>query len=178
MTENTPSNKAQFFATYWLQFNEDNHGSKNIWNGLSDISGCRLLLAPLSSITDEDAVEVTKLILQQSDKYLFSVERIRKKTISVKYPFMVVKALPNDRKNNEMNRLVKFSLNEFRFSFVKAITVHNTTSKWIETWESNIFPESISCVIDYLRSRGYLIQWRDLTPDQLVSYGWVKVKTI
>lgn len=29
---------------------------------------------------------------------------------------------------------------------------------------------------DILRSRGYLIQWRDLTPDQLISYGWVKVK--
>lgn len=29
---------------------------------------------------------------------------------------------------------------------------------------------------DYLRSKGYAVPWRDLSVEDLVSYGWVKLK--
>lgn len=30
---------------------------------------------------------------------------------------------------------------------------------------------------DFLRSKGYAVPWRDLSVEDLVSYGWVKLKT-
>lgn len=31
-------------------------------------------------------------------------------------------------------------------------------------------------VADYLRSRGYLLSWMGLTPDEIIEYGWAKYK--
>lgn len=32
-------------------------------------------------------------------------------------------------------------------------------------------------VLDYLRSKGFAVPWRDLSVEDLVSYGWVKLKS-
>lgn len=34
--------------------------------------------------------------------------------------------------------------------------------------------ERYTQITDYLRSKGYLIGWRDLTPDEIIAYGWAK----
>lgn len=33
-----------------------------------------------------------------------------------------------------------------------------------------------SAIVDFLRSRGYALPWMGLSVDQLIEYGWVKLK--
>jgi len=65
--EKTIENKAKFFAQYWGQVMIDHNGSVNIWNGLFDLRGCCLELTPLSSIADEDAIEVAKIVYADTE---------------------------------------------------------------------------------------------------------------
>lgn len=34
-----------------------------------------------------------------------------------------------------------------------------------------------SSCIDFLRSKGYILPWLDLSVDDLIKYGWIKLKT-
>lgn len=105
--ENTPENKAKFFALYWGQKivavridDGDDRGYYEVGNnwycGLED---SYLELTPLSQITDEDVVSV--------------------------------------------------------YNLTGVDEVH----------------------VDYLRSKGYALPWMGLSVEDLVSYGWVKVKS-
>lgn len=140
-TENTPENKAAFFAQYWAQQICEYRFVMNAFDFVktdtliksgTPIDNWSLYLTPLSSITDEDAVEVDKIC-----RFSYS-----------KFPEFIGKEIRN-------------------WLIFNGTGLGNTSHKW-----------DFLKAADYLRSRGYLIQWRDLTPDQLISYGWVKVKMI
>ena len=75
MMENTKRNKAKFFALYWGQKVREVKGVDTIdkWVGFIEatlsIEKQYLLLKPLSSITEEDAIEVAKAIYAGGDDY-------------------------------------------------------------------------------------------------------------
>jgi len=64
--ENTFENKERFFANYWKQqvltFNDEYESTDTYLLDGSIDDYTKLLLKPLSSITDEDAIEVAKLL--------------------------------------------------------------------------------------------------------------------
>jgi hypothetical protein len=47
-------------------------------------------------------------------------------------------------------------------------------AKWSKKSEPMHWLESKTSVADYLRSKSYLVGYMDLTPDQIISFGWAK----
>ena len=122
-TQNTLENKAKFFSQYFSQhvlyFSSD--FLRKIDNlTLDSIENDDFLeLKPLSQISDEDAIEISK-----------------------EYP-----AFGSDIRNSVKELFQEFDVLELS----------------IKTG-------------DYLRSKGYALPWMDLSVEDLVEYGWVKLK--
>ena len=122
-TENTLENKAKFFAQYWgqhvLYFSSD--FLRKIDNLTLDSveNDDYLELKPLSQISDEDAIKISK-------------------------------EFPNFK--SDIRNSVKELFQEF-----------DVLELSMETG-------------DYLRSKGYALPWMDLSVEDLVEYGWVKLK--
>lgn len=50
---------------------------------------------------------------------------------------------------------------------------------WVNSYKEKFLvkqAEEITKASDYLRSKGYAVPWMGLSVDDLVSYGWVKLK--
>ena len=122
-TQNTLENKARFFAQYFgqhvLYFSSD--FLRKIDNlTLDSIENDDYLeLKPISQISDEDAIEVSK-----------------------EYP-----AFGSD--------------------------IRNSVKELFKEW--NVLELSIETG-DFLRSKGYALSYMDLSVEDLVEYGWVKLK--
>lgn len=144
--ENNINNKAKFFALYFGQkFVHTGEGRpiKALGNEIvmnyenSDkfqlccYSNQRAVeLKPLSEITDEDAVELAKIMgMQEETEYVF-----------------IGKILANN--------------------------VFDNSDEMSETTIYNMHCQAT----DYLRLRGYAVQWYDLTVEEQVSRGWVQLK--
>ena len=134
-TENTLENKARFFAQYYgqhvLYFSSD--FLRKIDNLTLDSveNDDYLELKPLSQISDEDAIEVSKI---------FGLGHL----------------------SGAIKELI---LSIFRTSINDSGTTSSTNG--IKNWLH---------VFDYLRSKGYALPWMDLSVEDLVEYGWVKLK--
>jgi hypothetical protein len=129
--------KAQFFALYWNQpvwkdnrFIQETH---TVGNPLYDLGTLReydyLFLTPLSSITDEDAIEVARIeyqnVLDINNYSDYACVKIGKDVIGV------------------------------------LLLDHES------------IPLRLS---DFLRSRGYLLPWKQYTVDEILAKGWAKTK--
>ena len=134
-TQNTLENKARFFAQYFgqhvLYFSSD--FLRKIDNLTLDSveNDDYLELKPLSQISDEDAIEVSKI---------FGLGHL----------------------SGAIKELI---LSIFRTSINDSGTTSSTNG--IKNWLH---------VFDYLRSKGYALPWMDLSVEDLVEYGWVKLK--
>ena len=123
-TENTLENKAKFFAQYWGQHliimgsflrRIDHVTLCNIEN--DDI----LQLKPLSKISDEDALILSKM----------------------------------------------------RYSFEEYINLEN--GKCMVSCHENQ-KDLMQIQVDFLRSKGYALPYMDLSVEDLIDYGWVKLE--
>lgn len=134
-TQNTLENKAKFFAQYWgqhvLYFSSD--FLRKIDNlTLDSIENDDYLeLKPLSQISDEDAIEVSKI---------FGLGHL----------------------SGAIKELI---LSIFRTSINDSGTTSSTNG--IKNWLH---------VFDYLRSKGYALHYIDLSVEDLIEYGWIKLK--
>ena len=133
--ENTLENKAKFFAQYWgqyvLYFTSD--FLRKIDNlTLDSIENDDYLeLKHISQISDEDAIEVSKI---------FGLGHL----------------------SGAIKELI---LSIFRTSINDSGTTSSTNG--IKNWLH---------VFDYLRSKGYALPYMDLSVEDLVEYGWIKLK--
>ena len=133
--ENNLENKAKFFALYW--------GVKCLRNELLndqipphkvDCGNCKglpqqyLQLKPLFKITDEDAVEILKMLNIVSENHCYWKNAI------------------------------------------KEIGICHTLDVLLS--DTNLCFQ----VLDYLRSRGYLVGWMGLTPDEIIERKWAQYK--
>ena len=118
-TQNTLENKAKFFAQYWGQKCGKNKYCNLSVNKSNILNITHLELKPLSQISDEDAVEISKF-----------------------YP-----------------------------SF--GSDIRNAVKELFQEW--NVLELSIETG-DFLRSKGYALPYMDLSVEDLVEYGWVKLK--
>ena len=122
-TQNTLENKARFFAQYWgqyvLYFTSD--FLRKIDNlTLDSVEDDDFLeLKPLSHISDEDAIEISK-----------------------EYP-----AFGSDIRNSVKELFQEFDVLELSIK-----------------------------TVDYLRSKGYALPYMHLSVENLIEYGWIKLK--
>lgn len=127
--ENTPENKARFFALYWGQPVFIGHKLEAVnENYISPIYDSSILeLSPLSQISDEDVM----LFFELSPQKVF-------------------------------------------WSNTGYITKESPVGKIRNLISS--FEYIPSNVVDGLRSKGYALPFENLSVDDLVSYGWVRLK--
>ena len=156
-TENTLENKAKFFAQYWgqhvLYFTSD--FLRKIDNlTLDSIENDDYLeLKPLSQISDEDAINVAKLVspmlfegrgkngghyIDKSETWWYSV------------------------KHNGKTLMVDIDLDGYIFEYDEVEEYKRPSHSLIGT--------------DYLRSKAYALPYMDLSLEDLVEYGWIKLK--
>lgn len=136
---NTLENKAKFFALYLNQHivkwhKRNSHTPAYLHFSLLDkknINSEYLELKQLSSISDEDALEVATLL--GNCNHISDESKI--------YQAKDLIATPK---------------------FYTAQT-NITANQWLK-------------VIDFLRSRGYALPWMGISVDELVQWGWIKLK--
>lgn len=152
--ENTLENKAKFFAQYWGQkvfcYNSEgpiiNTFHKNIVCGRFFSIGF-LELTPLSQITDEDAIEVAKILFGKK----FTLGEVLRTT-----KYISVKVLVE---NTTINQNVRITYADCHLQNANGYGLSNCIDAF-----------------DYLRSKGYVLPWMGLSVEELVEYGWVKLK--
>lgn len=146
---NTIENKLQFYAQYWGQ--SVMHNDNFIWrthetmDAMLDIcrgelKGWYAKLKHLTDITDEDAIEVAKIIFNITD----------------------------DNYLSEVGGTIIWSLFEVGHPF----PINTTDAKEIDA----IRAKDIIRIVDYLRSRGYLLPFMGLTTEQILAYKWAVIK--
>lgn len=154
--ENTLENKAKFFAQYWLQevlCSDIFHYKNKKMNGNNIPSDHYLELKPLSQISDDDAINVAKLV----SPMLFEgrgkngghyIDKSEIWWYSVKHDGKIL--------------MVDIDLDGYVFEYDEVDEYKRPSRSLIGT--------------DYLRSKGYALPYMDLSVEDLIDYGWVKLK--
>lgn len=183
MIKNTPENKAKFFALYLNQrvFWHEEYGKEvAILDSIKIetrygylVEGYKLLLTPLSQITDEDAIEIAKILnpeLYPDPKFKISKGYSeRGHNISENVLCIEVKNLiPFPIERYYLWSLIQIDLEE---NEVITGSFENDGDLLVDDHSENILH-----VYDYLRSRGYALPWFGLSVEELVNRGWVKLK--
>ncbi|WP_099368054.1 hypothetical protein [Sphingobacterium sp. 1.A.4] len=158
--ENTLENKAKFFALYWgLEFTGSDHYGEYMPDTWSEfpkyVDKQYLILKPLSSISDEDAIEVAKIMTFHDGKGLI-IERKKNGEIEM-----------YDRYNDEPHFLNTLFFVPDPFE----IFSRDDNRNWFQ-----YDAERISEACDYLRSKGYALKWLDKSVEDQLSDGWIKLK--
>ncbi|MFP7656107.1 hypothetical protein [Chryseobacterium proteolyticum] len=154
--ENTLENKARFFAQYWgqnvyrIKDGIDEPG-KNIIN---DDLVAFLELKPLSMISDEEAIEVAKIVSPMlfegnGDDGGHVVDKTEKEWISVIHKRKIIS--------------VDIDFDGYVYEY------HED--------ENYLRPIRSSYGTDFLRSKGYALPWNGLSVEKMIEYGWIKIKT-
>lgn len=140
MTENTIENKARFLSQYWGQQNLFAFPVPGIfknksfwWNRYPQ--ECLLLLTPLEHITDEDAIEVARIVNSWDPAC----------------GFLDISDIPGWLDEVLTGNCAMHADYVSGYQFIQ--------------------------LCDFLRSRSYAMPFHDLSVTDLISYGWVKLKT-
>lgn len=161
--ENTLENKAKFFAQYWGQevliANPDNNqtipfNNINPWiYHNTDIAW--LELKPLSSITDEEAFEVARIV----SPMLFEGNRENS-------GHFIDKSEPlwHSIKHEKKVMMVDIDFDGYVFEYR-------------DDEEGYTRPSYSLAGSDYLRSKGYAMPYMGLSVEKLQEYSWIKLKS-
>lgn len=154
---NTLENKAKFFAQYWGQEVYPAVGALEVLDfkyidPMYDTSVIEL--KPLSSITDEDAFEVARFVSpmlfegngENGDHFIDKSESL---WYSIKHKKKVM--------------MVDIDLDGYVFEYR-------------DDEEGYTRPSNSLAGADYLRSKGYALPWMGLSVEDLVNFGWIKLK--
>jgi len=155
--ENTIENKAKFFALYLnirgAVFREGFGNRDNINpNGLDENDV--LELTPLSQITDEDAIELSKIIAPDlfmsagNDNKHFIDRRFEPDWITVRH---------------------RRKIQSVDIDFDGYTCICNEEEEYLR----NPYAHS---GIDFLRSKGYALPWNGITVEKMIEYNWIKLK--
>lgn len=167
-TENNSTNKAIFLSQYWNQevlcipnliyTGNPPEPSHEEWIEVKvdefyimKVANSTLpaFLTPLSQITDEDAIEITKISICRN-------------------PF-AVHVRRNDCGEIEIENISQHSTWKL---FISGIYIYFKCGNSRREVDST----TMLAIYDYLRSKGYALPWMGLSVDELVEYGWVKLK--
>jgi len=160
--ENITENKAKFFAQYLgsTQYFIDSYNYDLRLVGIGTLSGDRnsliksiLLLKPLSSITDEDAIGLGIVIF---GKYKGGCD------IREEFAVLFVDSGPH----NELEPLPNTI--EYYLWFNDGKITPESGQEYYALITLNAY--------DYLRSKGYALPYMGLSVEELIEYGWVELK--
>lgn len=159
-TEITLENKAKFFAQYWNQkifFTSNNqlNPHKNSFGRLINNKDF-LLLKHLSSITDEDAIEVAEIINISSYDFIEVFEN---------NDTTAIKCLLTSKKDGDC--------------YGGIVYIYKDGTIYWDYHNKDKYNESeirLLTAYDYLRSKGYALPWMGLSVEEMVEAGWIKLQ--
>jgi len=146
-TENTLENKAKFFAQYWGQ--HVLYFSSDFLRKIDNLT--------LDSVENDDFLEL-KPLSQISDEdvieaitYLYNIGR------------------------DELGDILEIKHYD-TFSSITTIGIgcNFKTSRSLHHWSGTKKISSVES--DYFRSKGYALHYMDLSVEDLIEYGWIKLK--
>lgn len=165
--KNTLENKAKFFAQYWgqkvFEYKKSSHPqpvtirSNTILYSKEESS--HLVLKPLSSITDEDAIEVIKLC-----------EGYVSEDLEFRIRYGESFASPKIWKQ-------AFYIHDGGGKEERTVTVANfsNTRNGVDICNGNEYWRCHIKALDYLRSKGYALPYMGLSVEKQIEYGWIKL---
>ena len=175
--KNTLENKAKFFAQYWGQevLFHNNLNQNLIIHGYNlfnlPLEEYFLELKPLSSISDDDAIEVAKLAHQINDGW--EIEKRDPKTIFLK-------------RNGNVNDVFGLRIGLFYSADMTAWHRFMPTKRREKTEQypvnlciynlTDTKPLPYIAIVDYLRSKGYALDWNGISVKEQIELGWIKLK--
>ena len=167
--ENTLENKEKFFSMYWgqkvvafieslntLGVKQVRYEPRSVIN-FSDLEKSCLVLKLLSEISDEDAIECIRIF---GDYQAVHYQSIVKKDY---FEGDVFKQIFYEDKHKDGGIDGTDNL----------VIVANFSKNGINVLKSNREKEYWK-VLDYLRSKSYLLPFHSLSSDQIIEYGWAK----
>lgn len=149
----TPEIRERIFALYWGQKVSKHNtligeAETNGYGTFREIEFRHLLLKPLSSISDEDAVEVTRIALNAAQYEEFD-------TCVHRGSFLVEVRVSNE--GNAFTVYIPHDTEELEMNFYG---IRGNAGK----------------IIDFLRSKGYALPYLDWTVEELVEAGVYKLQ--
>lgn len=171
--------KAKLFAQYWGQnvYNNRNYPDDKP-NQLLDHVLLHftndhefLELKPLSSITDEDAIEVAKLVHQRPNAN-FKVTRKWESPFSIHVEWTDnINCCHHLSINSRGNINANKNFGEYQGDKAKSFK-HNIGENDLTA----SLPVPYIAIVDYLRSKGYALPWMGYSVEDMVQAGWIKLK--
>lgn len=162
MTQNTIENKAIFIALYWMQsvlfLKGNDRVDYAVFMQQGRLEDACLRLRELSSITDEEAIEVARICgtsfnhVERDDTGFWVWEhrtKIKKKYHSQYFGECVSAEFRNGMLYMQHDDMVPY--------------------------EGSVIAAPLYA-FDYLRSRGFLLPFKDLSVEQILAYGWAVLK--
>ena len=145
--QNTLENKTKFFAQYWGQ--HVLYFSSDFLRKIDSLT--------LDSVENDDYLELTPLSQISDEDVIRGIMFTYNKTYEDLVEILEVK----------------------HYNTFSSITTIKTgqnfkTSRSIHHWNGDRKIGSKEC--DYFRSKGYALPWMDLSVEDLIEYGWVKLK--
>ena len=146
-TQNTLENKAKFFAQYWGQYVL--YFTSDFLRKIDNLT--------LDSVENDDYLEL-KPLSQISDEDVI-------RGIMLTY----------NKTYDELGKILEVN-HYFTFSGITSIGLgcNFKTFRSLHHWNGDRKIGSKEC--DYFRSKGYALPWMDLSVDNLIEYGWIKLK--
>lgn len=155
--ELTLENKAKFFAQYWGQEVFKLQGLDKTYKVpyLEILDEDHLLLKPLSSIIEENANELAKIINCHYSGITLKTEIHTKKQFGKDHTWCRVFYIHED------NQHIVYNIGDGGLS-------HNS---------GNAYFEQYAHASDFLRSKGYALPWMGLLVEEIIEAGWIKLKS-
>lgn len=164
MIELTLENREKFFALYYGQevwLRKDNQLFIMDGESIETPYGIGILLKPLSSITDEDAVEMARIAL-----YHPTIEGFCNDDVWIG--------------EGDLDNIGNHSLEVGMRCWEGTLTINDQTGivKLSDEDKDEQFVFNTSKLVDYLRSKGYALPWMGLSVEEMVEAGWIKLKEV
>lgn len=177
--KNTLENKAKFFAQYYGQLVYKNYqeplGLQRCQNDKrlrisNTLKNSWLELKPLSSISDEDAIEVAKIINDYNPQCKYTIKNKGYEKLSKDILPVLVEWYCN---HPDVNKYIKSLLIQIDVVDNDVICgrYENDGNDLFDDYCNNAFQ-----VLDYLRSKCYALDFNGIKVQQQIEYGWIKLK--
>ena len=159
--KNTIENKARFFAQYWGQEVAIHCNNLYYVNAIMDKIGEHyyLELTPLSQITDEDAIALAKIVTYNPSDINYNPDNVW---------------VGNGDENGKGEYYIEIGVGN---CWEAELTITENAGVKLIYEENNIDIYDCVSIFDYLRSKRYALPFDGITVDELIEFGWAKLKT-
>lgn len=179
--ENTSENKSKFFALYWEQavlirnVNDPQYDdviSMTAYNYSGWLSRSVLELKPLSSISDDEAIEVSKIIFPNLSDPIFKISLGYERSNGLHIDQSVLCIECSGFINNPV------APKHYLYGLIQIDLEENDIITGYFQDDGNEFrddhSDNILHAYDYVRSNGYALPFMGLSVEDLIEYGWIK----